>query len=47
MKVELTIEYRSKVVIELSGTSNTGFGFFFRHGDDLIVTPFAQVSRVW
>lgn len=23
---------------------NTGFGLFFRHGDDLIVTPFAQVS---
>lgn len=27
--------------------SNPGFGLFFRHGDDLIVTPFAQVSTVW
>lgn len=27
-------------------SSNMGFGFFFRHGDDLIVTPFAQVSTL-
>lgn len=27
--------------------SNMRFGLFFRHGDDLIVTPFAQVSMVW
>lgn len=47
MRVEINIYYWSNVVTELLASSNTGLGFFFRHGDDLIVTPFAQVSTVW
>lgn len=39
----ISIKSGHRVII----VANPGFGLFFRHGDDLIVTPFAQVSVVW